>query len=201
MNGSPERCVARSKRVIGCVLLGSTVPAGRYFWTGSVSPTSPLVTISAKSKAVKTLVTEPISNTVSPPSRRRPGPSDPAVLTPGFCGFTSPATSPTPAVCADSETRRCSSKASACDQAETFLESLMLAPAIPKREAASPARPAWQARRRLMICVRPIDTTPLPSAFNTRHRSGSPEGPRLDGIRNSTKWSRPGPFGTIPHGK
>src|SRR5207253_6720947 len=67
-NGKPDVCVAKSTKVI-CLPPRSgsfTFLASRYFAAGSSRLTSPCRAMSARSKAVNTLVIEPTSNTVSP---------------------------------------------------------------------------------------------------------------------------------------
>jgi len=69
--GNPDVWVARSANVIVRPLLEPIVTvAGKYFATGSVNFTSPRRAISASRADVNTLVTEPISKTVSPVSAR-----------------------------------------------------------------------------------------------------------------------------------
>ena len=67
-NGKPDVCVAKSTKVI-CLPPRSgsfTFFTSKYFAAGSSNLTSPRCAMSAKSRAVNTLVMEPISNTVSP---------------------------------------------------------------------------------------------------------------------------------------
>jgi len=69
--GNPDVWVARSTNVmVRPPRSGIFTVFGRYFATGSDSETSPRSTIPANSIDVKTLVSEPISNTVSPSTGR-----------------------------------------------------------------------------------------------------------------------------------
>ena len=80
--GKPELCMDKVPSVIGFPFrAGMCTVAGRYFWTGSSSETSPFCTISARTVDVKTFEMEPISNTLLPSSGGWPGPGSPYATT------------------------------------------------------------------------------------------------------------------------
>jgi hypothetical protein len=67
MRGNPDRCVAKSNKVIAAPLrCGVFTVAGKYLEIGSFKLNCFLMTISAKIMAVKTLLIEPISYSVFP---------------------------------------------------------------------------------------------------------------------------------------
>jgi hypothetical protein len=78
IRGSPDDCVVRSSSVILRPLRsGTRTLSGRNFATGSSSFTSPRSAMSASRVAVKTLVIDPISKTLSASSGIAPGPGLP----------------------------------------------------------------------------------------------------------------------------